>query len=46
MNKHAANLSLEESPWLNKFWPAKQPNTGFGGVGGFLFPKTLYKHQV
>jgi hypothetical protein len=46
MNKHAANLSSEESPWGTKAGPARQPNRGFGGVGGFLFPKTLYKHKI
>jgi hypothetical protein len=41
IKKHVAHLSLEESPWITKTGPAKWPNNGgFGGVGGFLFPKT------
>jgi hypothetical protein len=45
--KNATDLSLEESPWLSiKCWPAKWPNGGFGGVGGFFFPKTLYKNMI
>lgn len=45
MNKHAANLSFKESLWSTKAGPAKHPKRGFGGVGGFLFPKT-YKHKI
>jgi hypothetical protein len=45
MNKHAANLSFEESPRSTAAGPAKHPKRGFGGVGGFLFPKT-YKHKI
>jgi hypothetical protein len=49
MNKkrHTANLSLDESPWITTAGPAKWPNNGgFGGVGGFLFPKTQYKNKI
>jgi hypothetical protein len=38
MNKHAANLSFEESTRSTKAGPAKHPKRGFGGVGGFRFP--------
>ena len=45
MNKHAANLSFKVSLRSTKAGPAKHPNRGFGGVGGFLFPK-IYKHTI
>jgi hypothetical protein len=45
MNKYSADLSFRESLGSTKDGPVKHPKRGFGGVGGFLFPKT-YKHKI